>query len=249
MADDPRVAAQAARVLGRGTADTQPEILGDLESSPPKLGEALRRLQALDRMLASPADAPNPSRAARELRRILALPRYHSVEPPWVRIRDAALSWLSQRFQDLLRPRGILDYLKVLAVVAVLVGVVVMLLRGYTRLGREVRLSQATARGETAVDYFAEADRLAAADDYAAAIRALTAAVCVALLTHGSGWEHSPLTVRELFMRSGEMSRLGPLLLSFEAAVYGHHRPDRRAYRRAAEAAARFRPHASELAA
>lgn len=94
------------------------------------------------------------------------------------------------------------------------------------------------ARGR--VDFFREADRLAASRDYVAAIKALAGGVAVHL-RGDHAWEHSPLTVRELFQESERAEALRPLLLSFEEASYGHRTPDAATYGRAAEAAAPYR--------
>ena len=90
------------------------------------------------------------------------------------------------------------------------------------------------------IDFFADADRLAAGNDYAGAIKALAGGVSV-WLRGEHAWEHSPLTVRELFQQSDRAEALRPLLLSFEEASYGHRTPDAATYGRAAEAAAPFR--------
>ena len=90
------------------------------------------------------------------------------------------------------------------------------------------------------VDFFGEADRLAASHDYVAAIKALAGGVAVHL-RGDHAWEHSPLTVRELFQQSDRAEALRPLLLSFEEASYGHRAPDADTYGRAADAAAPYR--------
>ena len=54
-------------------------------------------------------------------------------------------------------------------------------------------------------------------------------------------WEGSPLTVREIFQRSPEPSRLRPLLNPFEAAVYGGRDVDAETYERARQVAAPYR--------
>ncbi|MEA2645081.1 MAG: hypothetical protein QOE92_164, partial [Chloroflexota bacterium] len=93
---------------------------------------------------------------------------------------------------------------------------------------------------ERADHAFAEADRLAAAGDFAGAIRALTSAVATALGGVGT-WETSPETVRELFRREGRLEQLRALLVPFEEAVYGRGEPDASTYQRAAEVAVPFR--------
>jgi hypothetical protein len=89
-------------------------------------------------------------------------------------------------------------------------------------------------------DYFAEADRLAAKGDRVGAIRALCAGVAATLAGEHT-WVGSPLTVREIFRRASDPGRLDPLLLPFEAAVYGGRDVDVAAYERAAQVAAPFR--------
>jgi len=89
-------------------------------------------------------------------------------------------------------------------------------------------------------DRFGEADGLAARGEYAAALRALVAGVA----TEVSGrpyWDSSPLTVRELFRASDTWEQLRPLLLDFEAAVYGRRPVAAATYRRAERIAAGFR--------
>ena len=89
-------------------------------------------------------------------------------------------------------------------------------------------------------DYFAEADRLAARGERIGAIRALCAGVA-ATLAGEQTWEGSPLTVREIFQRSSDPAHLDPLLVPFEAAVYGGRAVDTKTYERAAQVAAPFR--------
>ncbi len=96
-------------------------------------------------------------------------------------------------------------------------------------------------------DRFALADRLAAAGDLDGAVRALAGGVAV-VLGGDRAWEASPLTVRELFARAPDARSLGPLLLAFEAAVYGRRPPDPEAYRHVLAAAAPFRPGARAAA-
>jgi hypothetical protein len=95
-------------------------------------------------------------------------------------------------------------------------------------------------RPRAPADYFAEADRLAAQGDRVGAIRALCAGVA-ATLAGEQTWVGSPLTVREIFQRAADPSRLHPLLMPFEAAVYGGREVDVAAYERAARVAAPFR--------
>ena len=96
-------------------------------------------------------------------------------------------------------------------------------------------------------DYFAEADRLAAAGDRVSAIRSLCAGVAATLAGERT-WEGSPLTVREIFQHAPDPMSLRPLLIPFEAAVYGGRDVDEMAYERAVRVAAAYRQPA-ELAA
>jgi len=96
-------------------------------------------------------------------------------------------------------------------------------------------------------DFFAEADRLASGGDRVGALRALCAGVAATLAGERT-WEGSPLTVREIFMRAPDFSSLRPLLVPFEAAVYGGRDVDAATYARAAGVAAAFR-HPAQVAA
>jgi hypothetical protein len=111
---------------------------------------------------------------------------------------------------------------------------------GLNRGGREARLRAVGTMARGRVDFFGEADRLAANHDYVAAIKALAGGVAVHLKGEHA-WEHSPFTVRELFQQTDRAEALRPLLLSFEEASYGHRAPDADTYVRAAEAAAPYR--------
>jgi len=94
------------------------------------------------------------------------------------------------------------------------------------------------------MDFFAEADRMAAAGDFMGAIQALTGGVTVKI-SGERAWDRSPFTVRELFQRTEHPELLRPLLRSFEAASYGHRAPDRPMYTQAVEAAQRYRQSAA----
>src|ERR1700694_1100466 len=89
-------------------------------------------------------------------------------------------------------------------------------------------------------DYFAEADRLAAKGDRVGAIRNLCAGEAATLAGERT-WEGRPLHVREIFQRASDPVRLRPLLMPFEAAVYGGRGVDAAAYDRAAQVRAPFR--------
>jgi hypothetical protein len=89
-------------------------------------------------------------------------------------------------------------------------------------------------------DYFDEADKLASRGDRVGAIRALCAGVAASLAGERT-WEGSPLTVREIFQRAPDYHSLRPLLLPFEAAIYGGRDVDQVTYERAAQVAAPYR--------
>jgi hypothetical protein len=245
-ADDRDAARRAAAVLEAGTGQTQPEILRDLRQSPPDVADARDRLAALAVADRSPAFAPEPGRARQAVRDILAQPRYASLgQGPSLtdRIRSAllqALVWIAPRIGAVLSSRAGIAVVAAAAIGLALVAVVVA--RSVRWRGRsEARLAGGTAPGERGEDRFDRADRLAAAGDLDGAVRALAGAVAVAL-GGDRAWEASPLTVRELFAGATDPSALRPLLLAFEAAVYGRRSPDAEAYRRAEASAAPFRP-------
>jgi hypothetical protein len=122
----------------------------------------------------------------------------------------------------------------------VLVAVAFVVLRSARRgFDRGAKANQPTGPRAPA-DYFAEADRLAAEGDRVGAIRALCAGVA-ATLAGEQTWVGSPLTVREIFSRAPDPTRLRPLLLPFEAAVYGGRDVDVATYERAAQVAAQYR--------
>jgi hypothetical protein len=226
-------------------AAAQPEILADLEGSPPDLADADARLSSLLEALRARTDVADPARSRAELDRILAMPRYAGLNAPaplWQR----PLIWALQQLARLLNLLGVghlvippLAFL--IAVGALLIVILAWLaraLRDRVHLDRERR--PAPVPVAASVDYFALADRRALSGDYSGALRALAAGVARAV----SGervWSHSPLTVREIFRAAPAPSTLSPLLRAFEADVYGHHSTDAHAYARAAAAAERFR--------
>ncbi|HEY2597449.1 MAG TPA: hypothetical protein VGJ79_03110 [Candidatus Dormibacteraeota bacterium] len=243
---DTTIAQQAVTTLKNGTGQTQPEIISDLEGSPPDFADATDRLQALLDALDHPADTSEPSQVQQRLHGVMAMHRYDALHQPET-LLDRLRHWVSARINDLLnifrRELGSLplpDFVYYL-LGAVLVAVVAALIFSSTR-GRMKEGSAATGpTGPRApADYFAEADRLAAAGDRVAAIRALCAGVA-ATLTGERTWEGSPLTVREIFKHAPDPASLRPLLAPFEAAVYGGRDVDRETYRRAVQVAAPFR--------
>jgi hypothetical protein len=249
--DDRQAARLAADQLEGGTGQSQPEILSELRADPPNLGDARVRLAALSGAARSPAFTPEPGRARAALREILADPRYADLQSGsslgdrlayWALL---ALVWLLQRLGH-----GGLPLLWALggAGAATLIAVAVLLaLAARGRGRREAQLADRSVE-EIARDRFAEADRLASQGDLTAAVRALAGAVAAALGDHRD-WDRSALTVREIFSRADDPARLRPLLLVFEAAVYGAVPPDSEAYARAGAAAAPFRRRADPLPA
>jgi hypothetical protein len=226
-------------------AGGQPEILADLERTPPDLGDADQRLSALLAALRSRADTANPALAQSALDHVLAMPRYAQAAqgPPWW---QRALIWLLQQIGRLLSSLGagrlvIPAPVWLGAALLVLFVVVALLVRSALSRAANDRARRQPGSGYApSVDFFSIADGYAAEGDYTRAVRALAGGVAMAL-SGQHAWDSSPLTVRELFQRAPDPQRLRPLLLPFEAAVYGHRLPDAQSYGRAVEAAAPFR--------
>ena len=243
---DTSPAQSALAVLAPAVGAGQPEITGDLSARPPDYGDARQRLLALLASLDQPARTVDPALAQSRLRDVLSMSRYDPLHRP-PSLVDRFLQWIRDRVNDflqLLASRGLPPlpgwYLILLglAVLAVLAVIVFRSTRG--RLGEAI--AAVTAAGpRPPADYFSEADRLAAKGDRVGAIRALCAGVA-ATLAGARTWEGSPLTVREIFQRAPDARRLRPLLLPFEAAVYGGREVDEPTYARAFEVAAAFRP-------
>ena len=238
---------QAIDVLTRDTGNDQPEILRDLRRNPPDLGDADQRLQALYATLQARVDTPDPGQAERQLQTILSQPRYSGLSTG-PSIPERILDFIVRRIGDLLKWLGVGGLgLNIppwawlgIGLAAVILIIAWPIRGGLSRGGREARLRAATPMARGRVDFFHEADRLAAGQDYVAAIKALAGGVAVHLRGEHA-WEHSPFTVRELFQQSERADALRPLLLSFEEASYGHRTPDAATYGRAAEAAAPYR--------
>jgi hypothetical protein len=238
---------QAIDVLVQGTGSSQPEILRDLRKIPPDLGDADQRLQGLYTTLQARVDTPDPAQAQQQLQGILSQARYsgltagpsltqQAIDYILGRIRDF-LSWLGVGNLHLNIPIWVWLAIGILALLAIIGWVI----RGaLSPGGREARLRARTPMALRRVDFFGDADRLAAKHDYAGAIKALAGGVAVRLRGEHA-WEHSPFTVRELFQQSDRAEALRPLLLSFEEASYGHRTPDAATYARAADAAAAYR--------
>lgn len=244
--NDATIAQQALGVLRAATGGTQPEIIADLQGTPPDFADAIDRLQALLDALDHPADTSNPAQAQQRLHDVLAMHRYDALHQPetWL---DRLRQWITGRINDLLniirREASALplpDY-----VYYILGGILVVIVAALIFSSTRGRLKEGSAaRGRSGprapADYFAEADRLAAAGDRVAAIRALCAGVAATLAGERT-WEGSPLTVREIFKHAPDPASLRPLLAPFEAAVYGGREVDRATYERAVQVAAPFR--------
>lgn len=250
--DDRAAATRAADILEAGTGQSQREILVDLRQSPPDVADARSRLAALARADRAPAFVPEPTRARQAVHDILAQPRYAGLDQgPTLadRIRDVLLRllvWVLASIGTVLTSGAGIAVVAVAAAGLALIGLLIA--RSVRWRGRrEAGAPLAAAAGDPGEDRFAHADRLASAGNLDGAIRALAGAVAVAL-GGDRAWEVSPLTVRELFAGASDPPALRPLLLAFEAAVYGQRPPDPEAYRRAEAAAAPFRPAARAAA-
>jgi hypothetical protein len=238
---------QAIDVLVQGTGSSQPEILRDLRTSPPNLGDADQRLQALYATLQARVDTPNPAHASQQLQGILSQSRYSGLSAG-PSLLQQIVGFILGRIADFLAWLGVGKlhlniplWIWLLIGIAAVIGIIAWPIRGgLSRGGREARVRTTAMMADRRVDFFGNADQLAARNDYAEAIKALAGGVSVNLRGEHA-WEHSPFTVRELFQQSDRAEALRPLLLSFEEASYGHRTPDAATYERAAEAAAPFR--------
>jgi len=253
---DVDAANKAVVVLEAGTGHTQREIISDLLLRPPDFTDAGVRLNRLRDALAAPAGTADPAQSQQELHQVLTMQRYNPLHQPPGPI-DRLSQWIGDRIRDFLSflsggtgnkgPAIPFVYFYILGAIAV-VGAAVIIFRS-TR----GRLAEAASAGPSfgpraPADFFAEADRLAAAGDRVGAIRALCAGVAGTIAGEHT-WAGSPLTVREIFQHAGDSARLRPLLLPFEAAVYGGREIDAETYARAELAAAPFRKPLQEVAA
>jgi hypothetical protein len=252
---DVAAAQHATAVLEGGTGTAQPEIIADLAKRPPDFTDAAARLAAVQRALEHPASTADPSGAQAKLHDVLSQNRYDALHRPPTPL-ERLQQWLGDRLRDLLRylfggngnvggvPNWVIYLVGALIIAAV--GVVVFRSAGGQLGGRgEVGLPGGPRAPS---DYFAEADRLAARGERVGAVRALCAAVA-GTISGQQTWEGSPLTVREIFSRSSDPAALRPLLIPFEAAVYGGRDVDAASYERALAAAAPFRSQVEVAAA
>ena len=244
---------QAIATLQAGTGSSQPEVLRDLQRQPPDYDDAKARMSALLVALDKPANTADPELAQQRLRDVLAKSRYNALHNPpslldrfgeWVRDSLLRLLRLLLGGSGGLQASGWFFYV---VGVAVLVAVAIVVFRSARRgFDRGAKANQPLGPRAPA-DYFAEADRLAAEGDRVGAIRALCAGVA-ATLAGEQTWIGSPLTVREIFSRAPDPARLRPLLLPFEAAVYGGRDVDVATYERAAQVSAQYRAPATVAA-
>jgi len=242
---DSAPAVRAAAALEAVSGQSQQEILGDLQRRPPDYQDATERLAALLAALNQPVDTADPALARQRLHDVMSMSRYDPLHrPPSLLERFA--QWIRDRVIDMLRfvtggvggaVPGVIYYLAGAAALVAVAVVVFLSTRG--RFSEGIGPSRPVGPRPPA-DYFAEADRLSAAGNRVGAIRALCAGVA-ATLAGEKTWEGSPLTVREIFQRAPDSVSLRPLLLPFEAAIYGGREVDEETYRRAEAVAAPFR--------
>jgi hypothetical protein len=242
---DAAPAAAATRVLSSGVGDTQPEIVADLDARPPQYDDASKRLAALLAALSQPATTSDPALARQQLHQVMSMSRYDALHRP-PSLLDRFYRWVQDRITALLRllfggsagSLAAFTWLEVVGVLVVLAVIIVIVRASGGRFGASAGVAPGGPRPPA--DYFAEADRLAAKGDRVGAIRALCAGVASTLAGERS-WDGSPLTVREIFQRAPDFAGLRPLLLPFEAAVYGGREVDPGTYAKAAQVAARYR--------
>jgi hypothetical protein len=246
-------AAGAAQVLIEGTGMSQPEIVNDLNARPPLYDDARKRLTSLLAALGKPVTTADPALARQRLHDVMSQPRYDTLHRP-PSLLDRFGQWVQDRIAALMRllfgRRGGAQaadwWLYILAISTLLLVVFAVFRAARGRFSQSIRMAPDGPRPPA--DFFAEADRLATRGDRVGAIRALCAGVA-ATLAGARSWEGSPLTVREIFQRAPDFTALRPLLLPFEAAVYGGRAVDQATYDRAVQVAAPFRQPAQAAAA
>lgn len=246
--NDTSAARQALAVLEAGTGRTQPEVIADLSSKPPDFAGATNRLRTLLEALDNAATTSDPVQAQQQLHDVLAMHRYDALHRPPTPL-DRFVQWVKDRWNDLLSflfgrgggaASGIPDIYFYIFGAVVVAAVAVIIFRSARGRFRDGVIAGSPQGPRAPADYFAEADRLAAAGDRVGAIRALCAGVAATLAGERT-WEGSPLTVREIFQGAPEPARLRPLLQPFEAAIYGGRDVDAETYERARQVAAEFR--------
>jgi hypothetical protein len=239
---------EALAILDAGTSGSQPEIDQDLRTRPPDFNDAKVRLHALLDALSAPASTADPAQASQQLHQVLSMKRYDPLHQPPT-LLDRLSQWIQDRISDLLKllfggaGHGVSQipaiYFYILG--AAFIGAAAVIIFRSTRghLSADA-VARAPMGPRAPADFFRDADRLARAGDRVGAIRALCAGVAATLAGEHS-WTGSPLTVREIFQRAGDPALLRPLLLPFEAAIYGGRDVDATTYERAEVAAAPFR--------
>jgi hypothetical protein len=243
--DDTAAASRALTALEAGTGTTQPEVIADLKRKPPAFDDAKTRLFALMGALDQPANTSDPATAQQRLHDVLAMHRYDALHQP-PSLLDRFLLWARGLLDQLLRllfgggGSSVSSWFFYVVGAIVLGAVAVIVFRSVRGRFSESLIAHQPTGPRAPADYFAEADRLAAKGDRVGAIRALCAGVAATLAGERT-WEGSPLTVREIFQHAPDPARLRPLLMPFEAAVYGGRDVDAAAYDRAAQVAAPFR--------
>ena len=250
--NDTVTARQAISALEAGAGLTQPEIVADLQRQPPDYGDAKTRLAAVLAALDQPANTSDPQLAQQRLHDVLAMHRFDALRRP-PSLLDRLLQWVGDRINQLLgllfggKGASVPGWYFYIVGVVVLAAVAVIVFRSARGRFTQGMMANQPTGPRAPADYFAEADRLAARGDRVGAIRALCAGVA-ATLTGERTWEGSPLTVREIFRHAPDPARLHPLLLPFEAAVYGGRDVDAATYERATQVAAPFRQPATVAA-
>jgi hypothetical protein len=250
--NDTVTARQAISALKAGAGLTQPEIVADLQRQPPDYGDAKTRLAAVLAALDQPANTSDPQLAQQRLHDVLAMHRFDALRRP-PSLLDRFLQWVGDRINQLLgllfggRGGSVPGWYFYIVGAVVLAAVAVIVFRSARGRFTQGMMANQPTGPRAPADYFAEADRLAARGDRVGAIRALCAGVA-ATLTGERTWEGSPLTVREIFRHAPDPARLHPLLLPFEAAVYGGRDVDAATYERATQVAAPFRQPATVAA-
>jgi hypothetical protein len=238
---------QAITALEVGTGTSQPEILRDLRRKPPDYVDARARMVVLLAALDEPANTTDPQLAQQRLHDVLAMPRYDALRAP-PSLLDRLGQWARDVIRLLLRllfggvgaGSQLSSWILYVVGAIVLAAVAIVVFRSARGHFDQTLLPNPAAGPRAPADYFAEADRLAAEGDRVGAIRALCAGVAATLAGEHT-WVGSPLTVREIFQRAPDPARLRPLLIPFEAAVYGGRDVDAATYERAAQVAAPYR--------
>jgi hypothetical protein len=253
-APDEAARRQAIAALEDGTGLSQPEILNDLRRQPPDYADAKARMVVLLAALDTPVTTSDPRLAQQRLNGVLAMSRYDALRTPpsvfdrlgeWV--RDLLLRMLRLLFGGSGTGPQASNWFLYAVGAAVLATVAIVVFRSARGRFDQSVTPNASTGPRAPADYFADADRLAAKGDRVGAIRALCAGVA-ATLAGEQTWVGSPLTVREIFQRAADPARLRPLLLPFEAAVYGGREVDAATYERAVQVAAPFREPATVAA-